>query len=206
MSVINILFGSRTPSGFSLSGLVEFQADLTLEESHERSAEVTENPIESGAVVSDHVITNPERLRLEGFVTDAPAAARERAAGRTQGAFETLEQAWRNREPLTVVTGRKTYTDMIIVRLDMPRDRPSSMRFTMEFQAVTIVESQETQLAGGGGSTSQASGVNSAASGNPDLTQTKTDAGRQATREANESTQRRSSALYDLGQKAGVFP
>ena len=198
MSVINFLFGNRTASGFSLSGLVEFTADLTLEESHERSAEVTENPVESGATVSDHVITNPERLRLEGFVTDAPAAVFASDAGRTQGAFETLEQAWREREPLTVVTGRKTYTDMIIVRLDMPRTRPASMRFVIELQAVTIVQAQDVAVVG------PEAGVDSQNSGDPDLVQPESDAGRQPTREASESTEQRSSALFDLTGSLGL--
>lgn len=198
MSVINFLFGNRTASGFSLSGLVEFTADLTLEESHERSAEVTENPVESGAVVTDHVITNPERLRLEGFVTDAPAAVFASDAGRTQGAFETLEQAWREREPLTVVTGRKTYTDMVIVRLDMPRNRPASMRFVIELQAVTIVQAQDVAVVG------PEAGVDAQNSGDPDLLQPESDAGRQPTSEASESTERRSSALFDLTERLGL--
>lgn len=206
MAAVNFLFGSRTPSGFSLSGIVDFEADLTLEESHERIAEVTEHPIESGAVVSDHVILAPERLRLEGFVTDAPPGTGD--AGRTQGAFETLEQAWRERQPMTVVTGRKTYQNMIIVRLDMPKTRPTSMRFQIELQAVTIVNAQDAVLAGpepggvgagaAGAGTGPGAGVDSQASGDPDLTQPESDAGRQATRPASEATETRSSTIYEI--------
>jgi hypothetical protein len=146
MSVINFLFGNRTPSGFALEGIVEFEADLTIEEQHQRTADVTQEPVEDGSNISDHVILQPETVNLEGYVTDTPAAIFAAQSGRTQSAFETLEDAYNSREPLTVVTGRKTYQDMIITRLNMPRNQPASMRFSLELQHVTIVEAETTQL------------------------------------------------------------
>ena len=181
---INFLFGNRTPAGFKLSGVVEFDADLTVEETHERAADVTEHPVESGARVSDHVILQPARLTLEGFVTDAGVAVFGAAAGRTQTAFETLTEAWREREPVQVVTGYRTYQDMVIVRLDMPRERPGSMRFSMELKHVTIVESEVVNVAAPDADTA-------------DLAAGETDAGRQPTRGASDATESRSSLLFD---------
>lgn len=186
MSVINFLLGNRSPSGFALSGVVEFDADLTIEESHERAAETTEHPIETGAVVADHVILSPERLRLEGFVTDAGVALLGAQPGRTQTAFETLEDAWGAREPVQVVTGYRTYQDMVIVRLDMPRQRPGSMRFSMELKHVAIVSSTEVPVV-------------AAEPDTQDLAAGESDQGRQSTREASTATdERASSLLFDL--------
>lgn len=196
MAVINFLFGNRTPSGFSLSGVVEFEADLTVEEGHERSSDITEHPVEIGARITDHVILNPERLRLEGFVTDAGSAVFASDPGRTKQAFDTLEAAWESREPLQVVTGYKTYSDMVIVRMDLPRSRPSSMRFSMELVNIRRVESATAAITaaepGEAGTTDSPQ--------TSDLSQGEVDVGRQSTREASDTTAERStSALRALG-------
>lgn len=143
MPIVNFLFGNRTNTAFSIEGAVSFDADLTIEELHERSAEVTQHPVESGGTISDHVILQPERLRLEGFVTDA--RLRNPEATRTQSAFADLDAAWSSGQIVQVITARKTYQDMIITRLDLPYDRPESMQFLIELQQIKIVDAEEVE-------------------------------------------------------------
>ena len=173
MAVTNFLFGNRTPAGFTVEGVVELQADLTISESHQRSADVTTHPVESGATISDHVILQPERLSLEGFVTDTPAAVFAANEGRTQDAFDALEELWQEGGVVTVVTARKTYENMVIVDLQLPRERPSSMNFSMEMQNITVVETETAQIAGGGDA------ANASDQDTADLASQETDAGRQ---------------------------
>lgn len=203
MSVVNFLFGNRTPSGFQLSGVVEFAADLTIEERHERSAEVTQHPIESGAQVSDHVILSPERVMLTGFVSDSGVAVLGSQPGSTQSAFETLEAAWRKREPVSLVTGYKTYQDMVITRLNLPRNRPESMRFDMELQHVTILSSEMGQL---GEVESTSSGIGEPNnSQTADATATRNNAGRQPTQPAGEATASAANEAKYQSTLAGFF-
>lgn len=143
MPIVNFLFGNRTNTAFSIEGAVSFEADLTIEELHERSAEVTQHPVESGGTISDHVILQPERLRLDGFVTDA--RLRDPEATRTQSAFADLDTAWSSGQLVQVITARKTYQDMVITRLDLPYDRPESMQFSVELQQIKIVDAQEVE-------------------------------------------------------------
>ena len=140
MPVVNFLFGNRVASGFSIEGATSFDADLTIDELHERTASVTEHPVEAGSVISDHVIVNPERVRLTGFVTDAGPRDPER--GNTQAAFDALDKASEEGKLIQVITGRKTYADMILVSADLPRERPDSMRFALEFVKVNLVTPQ----------------------------------------------------------------
>jgi len=137
MAIVNFLFGNQTASGFALDGVVTFDADLTVEELHDRSATTTDHPVEDGSTISDHVILDPERVRLDGFVTDAGVRGAERGA--TQEAFDKLDAAWRAGDLMQVVTGRKTYADMVLVSMDLPRERPSSMTFSLEFKQVRLV-------------------------------------------------------------------
>lgn len=143
MPIVNFLFGNLTNTAFSIEGAVSFDADLTIEELHERSAEVTQHPVESGGTISDHVILQPERLRLEGFVTDA--RLRNPEATRTQSAFADLDAAWSSGQIVQVITARKTYQEMIITRLDLPYDRPESMQFLIELQQIKIVDAEEVE-------------------------------------------------------------
>jgi len=204
MAIINFLFGNRTSSGFQLSGVVEFSAELTIEERHERNAQVTEHPIESGARVTDHVILSPERVMLSGFVSDAGVAVFGAQPGRTQGAFDTLESAWRERQTLNVVTGYKTYQDMIITRLNLPRNRPESMQFDMELQHVTIVSSEMGTL--GETTTTSNNAIGETANGEVgDATAARTDAGRQPTQPAGTSTTQAAEKAQTQSTLAGFF-
>jgi len=137
MAVVNFLFGNQTASGFNIEGAVSFEADLTIEEMHNRSATATDHPVEDGGTISDHVILEPERVRLDGFVTDA--GTRGVQQGATQEAFDKLDAAWRSGQLMQVITGRKTYADMVLVSVDLPRERPSSMTFSMEFKQIRLV-------------------------------------------------------------------
>lgn len=47
--------------------------DLTISESHEATAEVTEHPVEEGSKIADHVHLNPRTLSLEVYVTNTPS-------------------------------------------------------------------------------------------------------------------------------------
>jgi len=185
--MLSLLFGERTPSGFALEGVVEFQADLTIEEMHERSADVTESPVEGGGVVSDHIVLNPERLRLEGFVTDATPAPLTFDRGKTQAAFDRIDEAFSSGEPMTVVTGRKVYENMVLVRADLPREKPSSMEFTLEFVRVVVVAAEMGELAA---ADIDADVVDQVA---PEV-----DAGRQPTGAAGGAASDQGSFLYDL--------
>lgn len=193
MAVINFLFGNRTPAGFSLSGVVEFDADLTIDEQHERSAEATQHPIEAGARISDHVILSPDRLSISGFVTDAGVAVLGSQPGRTQSAFDTLDSAWRARDLVQVVTGYRTYQDMIITRLDMPRTRPESMQFSIEFQHIRIVSSEETEL------------INAVDDDVSDSASGRKNAGRQPVTEAGSATTRAGEQAQLQSTLAGIF-
>lgn len=137
MAIVNFLFGNRVASGFSIQGAASFDAQLTIDELHERTSTVTEHPIEDGSTISDHVIVNPERVRLTGFVTDAGTRDPERGA--TQAAFDSLDRASTEGQIVQVITGRKTYNDMILVSADLPRERPDSMQFSLEFMQLRLV-------------------------------------------------------------------
>jgi len=156
---IAILLG-RTEGGVEIAG---FELDATLREGHERSSRVTESAIEDGTIVQDHVVREPERVTVEGYVTDTPIvplgidlradadldtpqAARGRFGG-TSNAFEVLDELHRRGEPIDINTRWQPYTDMVITRLDLPRRRDAAgLKFTLEAVKVRFVQVEFTEV------------------------------------------------------------
>lgn len=103
--------------------------DATLSIGESLTAQATEHPVETGGVISDHVIAKPKTLRLEGIIsaTPLPTQATSRDFGfdsfsnplldiegqgisppdrfRAQDALETLRTIHAAKLPVTVGTG-----------------------------------------------------------------------------------------------------
>lgn len=151
--MIGLYFGgtfARTTFGNDF-GNIELEA--TLAETHDWSAEVTTNPVESGAPVADHVLENPDKVQIQGFVSDAPLIASQSIAGKfnemdsgsnTQFIFNLLEALVKAKQTITLYTKYKVYRDMVLTNLTIPRSPGDgeSIRFTADFLNIRLVETK----------------------------------------------------------------
>ena len=99
MSLVSILVDKVTPGRrgtvFSLKDAVKdapisnLTIDATLTESHSTEAEVTENPVEQGVVIADHIDLKPETFTLTGVISGTPLnlSASIAGAATAAGAF-----------------------------------------------------------------------------------------------------------------------
>ena len=106
------------------------------EEEHTMEVRATQNPVESGSTLTDNVVKLRDQLKLEGWTSDILPANRAAAASpdRAADTWQHIEQLMRAREPVTVVTGIKTYTNMLVQKVTVPRDvkTGASLRFRIE--------------------------------------------------------------------------
>lgn len=130
----------------SMGGLV---FDAVFEENHEAELEVTDNPVETGVVVSDHAYMKPLRLTLSAGVSDTPLYVPaedpfQSDAGRSKRAFEVLTELQKKAEPFDVQTGLKLYKNMICtsIRTSQDKDTSGALVFTAEIREVIIVYTQ----------------------------------------------------------------
>lgn len=76
MSLLSLVFNktqrTRLESTTNDGSIVMFEIDATISMNHERSANPTKNPVESGVNVADHVTLENNRLSIEGIVTNNP--------------------------------------------------------------------------------------------------------------------------------------
>lgn len=140
---ISILYNKRGQRKTIIGTLV---IEATISENHEATCTVTDQPIETGARISDHIILDPERVTIEGFVSDTPINAT--TGFNSQATFDQLYALRAARELLVVVTGYKVYTDMAITRISVPRTSRTgqAINFTVELKKINRVGSLTIQL------------------------------------------------------------
>jgi len=142
------------------------ELDTVLSETHSYSNQITVHPIEGDDIDTDNVQRTPEELTIEGVSSDTPLREINQdlqkqalSSGRVQvvfnklleyGGFEVNQynskklQVKKIPKILTVVTGLKVYTSMVITQLTIPRVPGSGygLSFTVTFTKINKVNTQ----------------------------------------------------------------
>ena len=140
-----------------LVSIANYLVDVTLNEDYTFDSDVTDFPVESGSSIVDNIRPKPIVVRIEGIVSNTPignvAQARQNAGNGGNGATPPSDQAYDvllkirdAREPVTITTSLRTYENMALQSLSMPRatGRGDELRFNATFKQVTIVTNKRT--------------------------------------------------------------
>lgn len=126
--------------------------DAVFEETHEAELEVTDNPVETGVVISDHAFMKPLKVTLSAGVTDTPLTVATddtfaSDSGRSKRAYELLAELQKRAEPFDLQTGLKLYQNMICtsIRTSQDKDSDGALLFTASIREVIIVYTQVVQ-------------------------------------------------------------
>lgn len=152
--------------------------DATIEETHTLTNTITNHPMEEGSFVTDHAFEEPTKISIQGEITNTPVQILSILNGLSQRrieAFEQLTALHKTRDILTIVTGLKIYSNMVMETLDVPRNQQTGgrLQFTATFQEVNKVASQIVGVA-----------PQKIAPAQKDQVQSEQDIGRQETTEA----------------------
>lgn len=141
--VLSLLFGRK----YAQSNVGGVFLDATLSEEHAYISRVTNYPVEDGRIISDHIINEPETLQITGIVSDTPLSILS-PFNRSTDAFNRLVRIHTNRERITVVTGIKVYTNMVMTSLQVPRNvnTGQSLTFVIELQKIFLDTSVRLNL------------------------------------------------------------
>ena len=118
------------------------RVDGYLTEEHERNVTKTSYPVESGASLTDHAVREPDKLKLEGWVSDllpsSEAGQGAPVSERSVVAWDEIGRLMTAREPLTAVTSLGVSRDMLITKASAPVDRTTgrSLQFTLELEEI----------------------------------------------------------------------
>lgn len=104
-------------------------AQVVIEEQHTDELQITEHPVEQGFAISDHAFVKPAEVTLRfgwapsGQTSDAPMADYQYL----QGLYTDLLVLQRTRIPMDVVTGKRTYRNMLISSVSVTTDEQSEL-------------------------------------------------------------------------------
>lgn len=147
MAILDLLFrspGSRTKIGaLSLDLLVS--EELTLE------GGVTKYPVESGSIISDHIVEGETSLRISGEISSAEGYYMRSMKVTMIDALEMLEAMHRDRAEITIVTGLRQYEHMGMERLNAVRSNDAEgggnwLRIGAEFTKIRKVSSRTAEI------------------------------------------------------------
>lgn len=134
--------------------------DGYLSDQHGLEVAFTEYAVESGSSLVDHATVRPERLQLEGFVSNMypSAGVNESAPGQERAgiAFRFIREHMYRREPVGVETPLRMYEDMLVVGFSTVQDENTGrgMVFTLSMVEVQFVDVEQS----GGGAVDAAPG------------------------------------------------
>jgi hypothetical protein len=140
----------------SLSGI---ELNCTLSETHRTNYEISQVPIESGAVLTDHIQRQPTQLSMEGVISARPdniADQARRGSSVTERGVRGLQKysaedrantSWARlnnladaKLPFTVTTALQVYKDMVFVSLETVEDGDDALIFRAELRQIEIVD------------------------------------------------------------------
>lgn len=114
-------------------GAVRFEPAIGVvnKETVSRSSNVTDNPIEGGSSISDHVYTQPRSFQIAGTVVNGAAA------------IAALDAMWKKGDILTY-TGRNRIGNLVIQNLQSTHDpkNRNGFTFTATLKQITIGSSE----------------------------------------------------------------
>ena len=141
-ATLALLFG-RNKYAQGKVGNVVF--DTVIMEDHRFNSRVTHYPVETGTIVSDHIINEPDVVVLQGLVSDTPLNILA-LFNRSIQAFNQLVELQQRREVVTVVTGLKVYPGMAITSMNVPRTIKTGQSLTFTIQLQRIIFDTSTRL------------------------------------------------------------
>lgn len=130
------------------------QLDIIIREGATATARVTENPVEFGANVNDHIIIEPMTFSVSGVVSNISSTVAgvitttqnifSASSAKAKEAWEALLELQASKIPFTLVQGLKEYENVVILSLSEQQDKDTSngLFFTATLKEIIFVGTQ----------------------------------------------------------------
>lgn len=139
MPVEIVFFDDVDPANVQV---IPFLLDAAPEELHRMTAQATENEVESGIAVTDHVRAEPRTLTVNVIVSNTSLV--DAAPTKVRDAWARLDDARKRALIAYVTTPIATYTDMVLVEAQAPRTAADGtwLRAELTFKEMRFVQTQ----------------------------------------------------------------
>lgn len=144
-----VLIPTKAARGVQLGdGDLAWVFDATESEDYSVSYTVTDNPVENGRSVQDHVVKQSETVSFSGVITATPFNDEEAYTGRVADMVEKLEQLADAAVPFDVFGRIRTYESMVITGISVSHSFSMGLSVTVgvELKKVRIARFEETTI------------------------------------------------------------
>lgn len=150
-----------------------FTAQVTLEESHTDELAITDHPVETGAVISDHAYMRPSEVLIRCGWSDSPSSGggapdlgallgdvggalssltsliSGSGTGQSREMYQNMLELQKSRIPFEIMTGKRLYKNMLVRTLRLRTDMQTENVAIMEVlcREVLIVSTQVVSVA-----------------------------------------------------------
>ena len=171
------------PSTSSPSSIGSIEVDILVEQAYNLSNQVTQHPVESGFIISDHAIRRPITSSMVVGITLSPITWLDdlgSSADKISTALEAFKSIYENGTTITIVTPTDVWENMVMVSANIPRkvETGNLVQIPCTFTQVTTVDIKTIDIP----TDIVASSIEESAG------ETKTDVGNAATTDINEKT------------------
>ncbi len=138
--------------------VILIQFDASISEVYTREKEITQNPVEAGADVTDHTRTLPTEIEINGWVSDdpiiflrslraEPSVKGGNPATRAADAWRELNRIMDEESLVKVVTDLDEFPDMILTSIRVPRDKDKGrvLDATIRLKKIVIATTEVTE-------------------------------------------------------------
>lgn len=134
--------------------------DIVVSELHHDHMTITRHPVETGAAISDHCFMEPPIVEMQCGASNSTG----QSEGYVQAVYAQFLSLQAQRAPFSVTTGKRQYSDMLIVDIIVTNDetKENALDFTVKLEKINIVSTQTT-----GGAASNSSQSNPAGTSSP---------------------------------------
>jgi len=148
-----------------------FTPDNVLTLTHSFVSEITSNPIEGGANVTDNIITQNREISFQGIITERPLETQidnlsittnllagiktninlvnkglinilQFSTNRMEDGYNILEDLFNKKTPFYLQTGFKLYENMVIKNLTITESPAVELRFNITLEQINIVDTE----------------------------------------------------------------
>lgn len=123
------------------------ELDIIINEGASATSRLTENPVENGANVNDHIIIEPMTFTTEGMVSNISSdviGQFSQNSNKAQEAWSDLLELQINRQPFTLIQGLREYNNIVILSLaeQQDKDTANGLFFTATMKELIFVGSE----------------------------------------------------------------
>lgn len=131
---------ARAQQPVSVDGI---QFDALISETHNFESVVPEYTTETGYVVSDNIVLQPETLELTVVATNTPVTwASQGGDSHISDVVAQLKELYFQRKLVTVITTDETYENMAIVSMSIPKEKDKGYMREIVFSFKKVLQTE----------------------------------------------------------------